>query len=219
MGKTQKKQKTSRKPTKNNIWRLFGKALLTKSKKPRENQKTKKPKLFRECLVWGSCLFFLVLPRFFCFFLVLTLKKLKKLKVFLAFWIKWWLKNCEKPKKLKVFFGFWVFVALVSFWLRNEKPKKTLSFFGFSHFFNHHFIQKAKKTLSFLVFSRSRPKKKTKKPRQNQKKPNMSLRPNILWKVLVFWFFGFLEVLVILYFLRFNPNQENSKYKVGQLRS
>ena len=46
-----KKQKTSRKPRKNNIWRLFGKALLTKSKKPRENQKTKKPKLFRECLV------------------------------------------------------------------------------------------------------------------------------------------------------------------------
>ena len=41
MGKTPKKQKNSRKPTKNNIWRLFGKALLTKSKKPRENQKTK----------------------------------------------------------------------------------------------------------------------------------------------------------------------------------
>ena len=29
------------------------------------------------------------------------------------------------------FFGFWVFVALVSFWLRNEKPKKTLSFLVF----------------------------------------------------------------------------------------
>ena len=34
-----------------------------------------------------------------------------------------------------------------------------------------------------------------------------------------FWCFGFFEVLVILYFLRFNPNQENSKYKVRQLRS
>ena len=40
-GENPKKQKTSRKPTKNNIWRLFGKALLTKSKKPRENQKNK----------------------------------------------------------------------------------------------------------------------------------------------------------------------------------
>ena len=37
-------------------------------------------------------------------------------------------------------------------------------------------------------------KKKPKKLEENQKKPNMSLRPNILWKVLVFWFFGFLEV-------------------------
>ena len=32
--KLKKKQTTSRKPPKNNIWRLFGKALLTKSKKP-----------------------------------------------------------------------------------------------------------------------------------------------------------------------------------------
>ena len=33
--------------------------------------------------------------------------------------------------------------------------------------------------------------KKTKKLQENQKKTNMSLRPNILWKVLFFWFFGF----------------------------
>ena len=85
-GENPKKQKTSRKPTKNNIWRLFGKALLTKSKKPRENQKTKKPKkqnfsenVWSEAHVW----FFLFLPSFFCFFLALTLKKLKELQVFL----------------------------------------------------------------------------------------------------------------------------------------
>ena len=36
-------------------------------------------------------------------------------------------------------------------------------------------------------------KKKTKKLEENQKN-NMSLRPNILWKVWVFWFFGFREV-------------------------
>ena len=81
--------------------------------KPRENQKiknlekTKKPKLFRECLVWGSCLFFFGFPRVFLVFLVMTLKKLKKLKVFfLVFWINWWLKNCEKPKKLRSFLVF-----------------------------------------------------------------------------------------------------------------
>ena len=67
-GENPKKQKTSRKPTKNNIWRLFGKALLTKSKKPRENQKNKKQffseNVWSEAHVW----FFLVLPRFFWFF-------------------------------------------------------------------------------------------------------------------------------------------------------
>ena len=43
--------------------------------------------------------------------------------------------------------------------------------------------------------------KKNKKLEENQKKTNMSLRPNILWKVLVFWCFGFLEVFWFLVFL------------------
>ena len=67
-GENPKKQKTSRKPTKNNIWRLFGEALLTKSK---NLEKTKKPKkqnfsenVWSEAHVW----FFFVLPRFFWFF-------------------------------------------------------------------------------------------------------------------------------------------------------
>ena len=47
-------------------------------------------------------------------------------------------------------------------------------------------------------------KKKTKKLEENQKKTNMSLRPNILWKVLVFWFFGFLEVFCFLVCSRFS---------------
>jgi len=76
-------QKNSRKPTKDNIWRLFGKALLTKPKKPRETQKNKKKKTFQRMfglrLMLGFFWFCLV---FFCFLLVLTLKKLKKLKVF-----------------------------------------------------------------------------------------------------------------------------------------
>ena len=83
-GENPKKQKTSRKPTKNNIWRLFGKALLTKSKKPRENQKNKKQffseNVWSEAHVW----FFLVLPRFFWFF-GLDLEKTKKNRVFLFF--------------------------------------------------------------------------------------------------------------------------------------
>ena len=58
--------------------------------KTKNLEKTKKLKnqnfsenVWSEAHVW----FFLVLPRFFWFFLVMTLKKLKKLKVFLVFWI------------------------------------------------------------------------------------------------------------------------------------
>ena len=36
--------------------------------------------------------------------------------------------------------------------------------------------------------------KKTKKLKENQKKPSFDLKPKLLQKVLVFWFFGFLEV-------------------------
>ena len=60
---------------------------MGKTKKPRE---TKKPKnqnfsenVWSEAHVW----FFLVFLEFFWFFLVMTLKKPKKLKVFLVFWI------------------------------------------------------------------------------------------------------------------------------------
>ena len=63
-----KKQKTSRKPTKNNIWRLFGKALLTKSKNLEKTKKTKNQNcsenVWSEAHVW----FFLVLPMFFLVF-------------------------------------------------------------------------------------------------------------------------------------------------------
>ena len=122
----------------------------------------------------------------FLFFFGLDLEKTKKTQGFFVFWIKWWLKKCEKQKKFKFFLGFWVFVALVSFWLRNKKPNKTLSFFGFSHFFNHHFIQNTKKPWVFLVFSRSRPKK-IKKPRQNQKNPSDQTFSEKFW-FFVFWF-------------------------------
>ena len=40
--------------------------------------------------------------------------------------------------------------------------------------------------------------KKNKKTRGKPKKTNMSLRPNILWKVLVFWFSrGFIKIILL----------------------
>ena len=99
-----------------------------------------------------------------------------------------------------------------------KNQKKTLSFFGFSHFFNHHFIQKTKNTLSFFSFFKVKTKKK-KKNLGKTKKQTWASDQTFSEKFCFFVFFGFFEVLVILYFLRFNPNQENSKYKVRQLRS
>ena len=178
-----KNQKTLRKPTGNNIWRLFGETLLTKSKKLRENQKTKKPKLFRECLVWGSCLVF------FGFFLVLTLKKLKKTKFFLVFWINWWFKNCEKPKKTQGFFGFWMFVALVSFWLCNEKPKKPWVFLVFHNSLTINLSKKPKKTLFFFSFFKVKTKKNQKNLGKTKKNQTWASDQTFSEK---FWFFGFL---------------------------
>ena len=60
--------------------------------------------------------------------------------------------------------------------------------------------KKPKKTLSFFSFFKVMTEKKPKKLEENQKKTNMNLRPNFLWKVLVFWFFGFLEVFLFLVF-------------------
>ena len=124
------------------------------------------------------------------------------------FWIKWWLKNCEKPKKLKVLFGFSLRSQKETKATNTQKQKKPLSFLVFHNSLTIILSKKTKKPWVFLVFSRSRPKKK-KKTRQNQKKPNMSLRPNILWKVLFFCFFGFLEVFLI---LSMELSQRVSKY-------
>ena len=131
-GENPKKQKTSRKPTKNNIWRLFGKAPSTKSKKTRENQKKQKNKTFQR--MFGQRLmfvFFWFCLVFFVFFWSWPWKNKKNSRFFFCFLDKMMVKEVWKNKKLKVFFCFWVFVALVSFWLRNEKPKKNFEFFWF----------------------------------------------------------------------------------------
>ena len=144
----------------------------------------------------------------FClgFFLVLTLKKLKKLKVFLVFWIKWWLKKCEKPKKLKVFFGFSLRSQKETKATNTQKPKNTLSFFGFSQFFNHHFIQKTKKTLSFFSFFKVKTKKNQKNLGKTKKNQTWASDQTFSEK---FWFFGFLEVFLI---LSIELSQRVSKY-------
>ena len=113
--------------------------------------------------VWSEAhvCFFFVLPSFFVF-LVLTLKKLKKIRFFLVFWINWWLKNCEKQKKLKVFFGFSLHSQKETKATNIQKPKKNLEFFWFFTIFKPPIYPKNQKTLFFLAFSRSKPKKNKK---------------------------------------------------------
>ena len=83
--------------------------------KPRENQKPKnlektkkptKPKLFRECLVWGSCLVFFGFPRVFLVFFGHDLEKTKKTQGFFGFLKELLLEVSQKTKKTQVFFGF-----------------------------------------------------------------------------------------------------------------
>ena len=125
----------NKKPRENQQKTIFGDSLgkfyWQNQKKIEKTKKTKKQNfsenVWSEAHVW----FFLVLPRFFCFFLVLTLKKLKNSMFFWFFWIKWWLKNCEKPKNSR-FFWFLGVCGFSFFWLRNEKPKKPWVFWFFT---------------------------------------------------------------------------------------
>ena len=80
-------------------------------------EKTKKTKLLRECLVWGSCLFFLFCLGFLGYFLVLTLKKLKNSQFF-VFWVKWWLRIAQKQKNQ----GFLVFHCAAKKKLKPQTP-------------------------------------------------------------------------------------------------
>ena len=224
---TKKNQKNSRKTKKNQTWAsdqtfsekfwFFGLLVFSSFRgtsqlfdfslgekpwgKPKNLEKTKKPKLFRECLVWGSCLFFLVSPRFFWFFLVMTLKKLKKLKVFLVFWINWWLKNCEKPKKLRSFLVFCMDCCYM-FSKNLSKNQKRPEFFLFFALLQVRVPSKNQKNLEFFSFFKVMTKKNQKnlgKTKKNKHEPQTkhSLKS---FGFLVFWFsrgflvFGLLEV-------------------------
>ena len=112
-------------------------------------------------------MFFLVFLEFFCFFLVY-----KKKLVFFVFGRKSLLKKGKKQKNSR-FFGF---------------------FMDCSYMYSKHLTKKNKKTMYFLVFKNLN-QKKTKKTQGKPKKTSFGLKPKLLQKVLVFCFFGFLEVL------------------------
>ena len=97
------------------------------------------------------------------------------------------------------------------------KNQKNIEFFGFSQFFNHHFIQKTK-NLEFFSFFKVKTKKKQKNLGKTKKTKHEPQTKHSL-KSFVFLFFWFSRGFGYLYFLRFNPKQENFKYKVRQLRS
>ena len=118
-------EKTIKKQYLETLWESPIDKIKKTSRKPKNKKKTK---LFRECLVWGSCLFFLVLPSFFLCFFGLDLEKTKKTQGFLFFWIKWWLKNCEKQKKTNVFFLFLGVCGFCFFLAAQWKTKKNLEF-------------------------------------------------------------------------------------------
>ena len=92
---------------------------------------------------------------------------------------------------------FLVFHCAAKKKLKPQTPKtqkKLEFFFWFFTILYPSFYEKTKNLEIFSLFKVKTKKKTKKKTRQNQKKTNMSLRPNILLKVLVFCFFGFLEV-------------------------
>ena len=75
---------------------------------------------------------------------------------------------------------------------KNQKRPEFLWFFALLQV---RVPSKNQKNLEFFCFFKVMTNKKPKKTRG---KPNMSLRPNILWKVLVFWFSrGFVKIILL----------------------
>ena len=73
------------------------------------------------------------------------------------------------------------------------KKTKKLEFFWYFAFLQQRLPSKnQKKTMFFLVFKNLNQKKTN--SRKTQKKTSFDLKPKLLQKVLLFWFFGFLEV-------------------------
>ena len=129
--------------------------------------------------------------------------------MFFVFLDKMMVKEVWKTKKTQSFFLVFHCAAKKKLKPQTPKNKKNLSFFVSHTSLTIILSKKKKKPWVCFSFFKVKTKKSQKKTRQNQQKPNMSLRPNILWKVLVFWFFGFLEVFLI---LSIELSQRVSKY-------
>ena len=151
---TKKNQKNSRKTKKNQTWasdqtfsekfwffgflEVFG---FPHGFSPKEKsnswlvllnlEKTKKPKLFRECLVWGSCLFFFGFPRVFLVFFGHDLEKTKKNSRF--FWFFGGTLTWSKPKNQKNSGLFWFFGQIFRRHVKtiHAKNQKRPEFFWF----------------------------------------------------------------------------------------
>ena len=118
------------------------------------------------------------------------------------FWIKWWLKKCEKPKKLKVLFGFL---------LRSQKETKATNTQKKLEFFVFHtsltiILSKTQKNLEFFSFFKVKTKKKQKNLGKTKKTKHEPQTKHSLksFGFLVFWFSrGFLILSMFFVFLGF----------------
>ena len=158
----------------------------------RNLEKPKKPKLYGEVLVSGQKMFFFGFPWVFFFFWFRFLKTKKNLGFF-GFLKEVLLEVRQKTKKTQGFFVFLVRCLEYMYEQSMKKTKKPWVFLVFCLFSTKTSFKKPKKPRFFLVFKNLN-QKKTKKLKENQKKTSFDLKPKLLQKVLVFWFFGFLEV-------------------------
>ena len=110
-----KPKKTRENQQKTIFGNSLGKPHWQNQKTSRKPKKTKKQNFSENVWSEAHVCFFGVLPSFL-FFLGLDLEKTKTTQGFLVFWIKWWLKNCEKQKNSRFFWflgvcGFRFFLA------------------------------------------------------------------------------------------------------------
>ena len=160
------------------------------SRKPK-NQKTKT--FWRSFGFRSKDVFFWFSLSFFVFFWFRFLKTKKNL---VFFWFFEGSLSWSKAKNQKNSRFFLVFSWILHTFLLNIWPKKTknLEFFWFFALLQLRLPSKNQKNPSFFLVFKNLNQKKPKKLKENQKKPSFDLKPKLLQKVLVFWFFGFLEV-------------------------